>query len=152
MMPAFSHTRKSRLPAIGSALRLALAIFLATAATARAQDWPIVRVYDGDTFFVSIPALPVELRVVGVRIRGIDSPEAGSRAKCPAERFLAEKARASLAALLTARPLEYRDLGWDKYGGRLNAVVLAGGVDIGAALVREGLARPYDGGTRAGWC
>jgi len=41
----------------------------------------------------------------------------------------------------------------DEYAGRIDArVQLADGRDLGAAMIAEGLARPYDGGKREGWC
>lgn len=133
-------------------IRAVLAALVAfTPCPAPAQDWPVTRVYDGDTFFVELPDLPPELRSIGVRIRGIDAPEAGSRAKCDSERRLAVRAKARLTDLLRG-DVAYRDLGWDKYGGRILATVLVDGRDIAAILIGEGLARPYDGGRRAGWC
>jgi endonuclease YncB( thermonuclease family) len=41
----------------------------------------------------------------------------------------------------------------DKYDKRVDAYVrLPDGRDLGGALIAAGLARPYSGGHRAGWC
>ena len=37
-------------------------------------------------------------------------------------------------------------------GGRVDATVIADGADVGKVLIEEGLARPYSGGKRRGWC
>ncbi|WP_290897841.1 thermonuclease family protein [Hoeflea sp.] len=39
----------------------------------------------------------------------------------------------------------------DRYGRTL-ACVYADGRDVAKALIAAGLARPYDGGRREGWC
>jgi endonuclease YncB( thermonuclease family) len=116
-----------------------------------AETWPVLRVYDGDTFYVQIPGLPPELREVGIRIRGIDTPEIGGKAKCSWERRRGAAARARLTELLRGS-IEYGDLAWDKYGGRIDATVTVSGMDVAAILIREGFARPYTGGKRRGWC
>ncbi len=41
---------------------------------------------------------------------------------------------------------------WDKYGGRLNANVKVGGVDIAQELLKKGLARTYSGDKKKSWC
>lgn len=128
-----------------------LPVLLALSAPASAQDWRVLRIYDGDTFYVEIPALPAELREVGIRIRGIDTPEIGGKARCGREKSRGIRAKARLTELLKGT-IEYRDLSWDKYGGRIDATVFAAGVDVAAVLIREGFARQYDGGSRRGWC
>jgi endonuclease YncB( thermonuclease family) len=45
------------------------------------------------------------------------------------------------------------DIRFGKYARRVVARVSAGGVpDIAEGLLARGLARPYDGGRRSGWC
>ena len=54
---------------------------------------------------------------------------------------------ADRAGWLTLRHIRY-----GKYAGRVVARASAEGVNLSDALLAAGLARPYDGGTRAGWC
>jgi micrococcal nuclease len=100
-------------------------------------------VVDGDTF-----------RMAGARIRiaDIDTPETHP-ARCPREAELGAAATRRLHALLNAgavslAPVE-RDA--DRYGRKLRRVAIDGR-EVGETLVREGLARRYAGGRRAGWC
>ena len=62
-------------------------LFLACAcASAPAADyaWPVLSVVDGDTVAVDASAdLSPELAKLNVRLRGVDTPEKGGRAKCP---------------------------------------------------------------------
>lgn len=102
-------------------------------------------VVDGDTF-----------RLGGdtIRIENIDAPET-HQAKCDAERRLGDLATERLAQLLASgdlqlsrNPEEPRDE--DRYGRKLRRVAV-GGIDVGATLVSEGLARRWTG-KRRGWC
>lgn len=106
----------------------------------------VVAVVDGDTFRCDGAA---------VRIATIDAPELHS-AKCDAERRLAELARDRLAAILGAGdvtvsvgdPSDGRTT--DRHG-RVLGVAMADGVDAGDVMVRERLARPWEGKRRP-WC
>jgi micrococcal nuclease len=99
-----------------------------------------VTVSDGDT---------IRLGAERIRIVGLDTPELNAR--CPAERELAVEARGFLRGLLAAGAVGIERRGADRHGRTL-AVVTVNGRDVAALLIAAGLARPYDGGRRAGWC
>jgi micrococcal nuclease len=85
-----------------------------------------------------------------VRLSNIDAPELHGR--CPAETQMAERAKlAAMIALADTPARVVPDGGKDRYG-RLIARVAVGGHDLGEILVAQGLARPYAGGARRGWC
>lgn len=110
---------------------------------ARIERGGTAHVIDGDTF-----------RVGGdkIRIAGIDTPEVAAR--CAAEADLAARATARTRELLAGGGWEMHAAGGpdrDRYGRKLRTVT-KNGRSIGDTLVSEGLARPYDGGRRAGWC
>lgn len=141
--------------ALVPALILAAAISSAAAATpdhAR-YTWQVVGIKDGDTLSVILPGLPPPLNPVAVRLRSVDAPESGGRAKCAGERKLADRATGfTRQAITAARRIEFGAPSWDKYGGRIDADVWVDGELLSAQLIAAGLARAYSGGRRAGWC
>jgi len=117
------------------------------------EGWPIVGVIDGDTIRVRVVSLPPAIQEVHVRVRGIDTPERGAHASCERERELAERAFSFTRARINgARQVEFKNLQWDKYGGRVLAEVVIDGRPLAALLMASGLAAPYSGGTRPNWC
>lgn len=111
----------------------------------------VLDVHDGDTFLAEALVWPGHTVTVSVRVRGIDAPEIRSR--CDAERLAASRARDGLAALMAAGPVSISNVAGAKYYGRVLAdVVSADGLPIAAAMLARGLARPYSGGRRDGWC
>lgn len=115
--------------------------------------WPVVGIKDGDTLAVDMPGLPPTLNPIAVRVRSVDTPESGGRAKCASERKLAERAtRFTRQTVLAARKIEFEKPSWDKYGGRIDADVWIDGKLLSDQLIAAGLARLYDGGKRRGWC
>jgi endonuclease YncB( thermonuclease family) len=111
----------------------------------------VERVIDGDSLAVRVSVwLGLEVSTI-VRLRGIDAPELAGR--CPEERRRAAAARDALATLVAGGTVSLAAVETDKYGGRVVAdVVDDSGRPLAAALVAAGLARPYDGRRRAGWC
>jgi endonuclease YncB( thermonuclease family) len=109
-------------------------------------------VYDGDTFYFLMPGMWPELARIGVRVRGIDTPEI--KGKCVQEVTRAKAARLFTYNLLktTQGKVELYNVKWDKYGGRVDADVAIGGVPLARELIKNGLAREYFGGKRTGWC
>jgi micrococcal nuclease len=100
-------------------------------------------VVDGDT--IRSPA------GVKYRLLGFDAPEVFS-ARCDSELQLGLKAKARLEQLIasgTARIIESGRL--DRYRRTL-ATLTVDGKDVAAVMIGEGLARPYHGERRQGWC
>jgi len=111
----------------------------------------VVDVLDGDTIaFAAHVWLGTDISM-HVRLRGIDTPELHTT--CAQEKAMAEQARGQLAQL-AGGTITLSNIAYDKYGGRVDAnVANAAGVDLGAAMLKAGLAHPYDGsGPRADWC
>ncbi|MBM3582842.1 MAG: nuclease [Alphaproteobacteria bacterium] len=111
----------------------------------------VLDVIDGDTILVRARiwlGQDVETRV---RLFGVDAPEL--KARCEEERALARAARDFVDARVESKSVILRDVRYDKYGRRVLARVLTPeGEDLAESLIRRGLARPYDGGTRPNWC
>lgn len=104
---------------------------------------PVI-IIDGDT---------IRIDGVTIRLTEIDTPELrGSR--CEAEYTAALAAKERLRALLNGGSVaytvggRYNPSGFDRYG-RTVATVYAAGVDVGAALVREGYALAWEPGAEA---
>lgn len=74
--------------------------------------WPIVKVIDGDTIKVDARAdFPPELARLHVRLRGVDTPEKGGRAKCEAERHAGRAAAAFTTAMASSVILHHPIVG-----------------------------------------
>jgi endonuclease YncB( thermonuclease family) len=140
-------------------LSLALALFLgvgaATASLAGEQlrgpvDAEVVRVVDGDTIEVRALIWFGQSVDVRVRINGVDAPE--MEARCADERRRALQARDYLVQRVGGGYVRLSSVVYDKYGGRVRAIVSDGGGDVGSALIAKGLARPYHGERRQSWC
>lgn len=116
----------------------------------------VVEVVDGDTLVVRAAIWLGQEVETRVRLAGIDAPEI--RGRCARERRLAGAAKTFVARRLAAGgeasgQVQLTDIRYGKYAGRVLARVRAAdGAELGAALVAAGLARPYDGGGRRGWC
>ena len=107
--------------------------------------------YDGDTCYISISSLPRSLSKMSIRVLGIDTPEI--RGKCDKEKELALKARVfANETFRAAKIIKFSNLKWDKYGGRILSNVYLDGHLYADMIINEGLARPYDGGKKEGWC
>jgi endonuclease YncB( thermonuclease family) len=114
----------------------------------------IIRVTDGDTIVIAAPYLPAPLRPqLAVRIYGVDTPEKGHRAQCPAEAAAAEKASAWTQALVASsaqhQVILYK---WDKFGGRVIGDIVVNGQSVRRGLIANGHAREYYGDAKVSWC
>jgi endonuclease YncB( thermonuclease family) len=117
-------------------------------------DANIIRVTDGDTIVIAAPYLPLPLRPqLAVRIYGVDTPEKGHRAQCPAEAAAAEKASAWTKTLVANgkqhQVILYK---WDKFGGRVIGDIVVDGVSVRRGLIANGHAREYYGEAKTTWC
>lgn len=138
-----------------------LILFL-LASPAHAQEqmyiYKALKITDGDTIKLDVSKESPLVKKLGlnVRIKGIDAPERGSKAKCEKERIKAEEAQKfvnELVGVIGEKELLLSEIKWDKYGSRLVAVVKVGGVDIAKALLNRGLAVLYTGeGSKHNWC
>lgn len=128
-------------------------LFLAAPAAAADYEWPVVRVIDGDTVEVDAHSnMPPELATIGVRLRGVDTPETWNP-KCEAERKAGEAAAAFTKAEITkAGNVIVRDPAWGKWGGRVIASLVLDGHTLSSLLIEAGHGRLYAGGKRKGWC
>ena len=102
-----------------------------------------IYVVDGDT---------IKLGAQSYRLMGFDTPET-YRHRCASEKKLGDKATHHLKSLIAqAGDINLQDTGrFDKYQRGL-ARLLVDGRDVGDILIQQGLARPYEGGKRRGWC
>lgn len=109
-------------------------------------------IIDGDTFAARVMLNDGINISVRVRIANIDAPEL--HGNCQYEICLANRARERLTDLVpVGSVVELSDVDDDKYLGRIDAIVSSDLFsDIGAVLIAEKLARPYNGGRRMSWC
>lgn len=109
-------------------------------------------VLDGDTFVADVKIAPDISITVRVRLINVDAPEINGA--CSSEKELANRAKLRVMELLPqGTVVDLKNIKDDKYLGRIDAnVILPDGRDIGMVLVRENLARFYNGGRRSGWC
>ena len=117
-------------------------------------DITITRVVDGDTVAFHAPFLPAPLKQeLSIRVFGVDTPEKGHRAQCPAE-----AARGAAATEFTKKVIAAAQqrqmvlMAWDKYGGRVLGDVLLNGQSLRMMLIQNGHAREYYGEAKTSWC
>jgi len=113
----------------------------------------VIEVKDGDTLKVRVHQWLDTWLTTSVRIYGIDTPEKSWRGKCDEEKALGEEATAFAKEWVKDQTLFIKDISNDKYGGRIDAIVVnTDGEELGAALIANGLARPYYGKAKSSWC
>ena len=117
-------------------------------------DAQIVRINDGDTVVIAAPFLPAPLKPeLAVRIYGVDTPEKGFRAKCPAEDQRGQMATAfTKQAVSAAQQRQVVLYDWDKFGGRVLGDILLNGQSLRSMLIANGFAREYYGEAKGSWC
>ncbi len=135
-------------------------VMLATPALAQktpvgvTYDAVVIKATDGDTVQVEAKWVPAPLKPqVSVRIFGVDTPEKGFRAQCPAEDAKGQAASAFTKDLLAkAKKVQYTLYDWDKFGGRVLGDILVDGKSLRAELIKNGYAREYFGDAKQSWC
>jgi micrococcal nuclease len=136
---------------------IAIILSLALAApiwAANVYEALVTQVIDGDTIRVNIEVWPGLHTTTNIRISGMDAPELTG--KCQSERDLAIRAKDFISQIMvTGRIVYLTNLQIDKFGGRYDASVYLRSnleMDVSRHVIAMGLARPYDGGKRKGWC
>jgi len=126
----------------------------AKSAIANPYDYKIIRVADGDTVVFEAPFMPLPLKPqLSLRVLGVDTPEKGGRAACPAEAAAAEKASAfTKNAVANAKKIQIELKEHDKFGGRVLGDVILDGQKLSALLIKNGHARAYFGEKKQSWC
>jgi endonuclease YncB( thermonuclease family) len=118
-----------------------LAIALVLAAGAAFLFKPQGRLMEGAVHVVDGDSL--KLRGADIRIKGIDAPELRQTCRRAGRAYpCGEAARDELRRLVAGQPVRCRVTGRDRYGRSL-ASCSVGGSDIGADLVRRGIAVGY---------
>ena len=115
----------------------------------------VVKIIDGDTFKARLQIWFGQEVTSSIRVRGFDAPEI--KGKCAEEIKAAQEATHMLREILASGPVTLHDIGPDKYFGRVVASVhvkLKDGIetDVAQMMIAAGMGRPYNGGTRGGWC
>ncbi len=130
------------------------AITFSSASLANPYDWKIIRVADGDTVVFEAPFMPAPLKPqLSLRVLGVDTPEKGGRAACPAEAEAALKASAfTKNEVANAKKVQIELKEHDKFGGRVLGDVIIDGQKLSEMLIKNGHARPYFGDKKKSWC
>jgi endonuclease YncB( thermonuclease family) len=152
LMRAFQMIRQT-----GAFCLIGLFFFMSLISAAHSKETltgPVVatveRIIDGDTIEVVAHIWLGQKVRTAVRIAGIDAPE--MRGRCAGERELAMAATDYLKPLEGAH-ISLHHVTTGKFAGRILADVRHDGFgDVGQALLREGMARPYSARTRIDWC
>jgi endonuclease YncB( thermonuclease family) len=137
-----------------SLLSLATPAIAQKTPTGVTYDATIVRVSDGDTVVVEAKWIPAPMKPqIAVRIFGVDTPEKGGRAQCPAEDAKGLAASAFTKDLVAkATKIQYTLYDWDKFGGRVLGDLILNGKSLREQLITNGYARPYFGDAKQSWC
>jgi endonuclease YncB( thermonuclease family) len=130
------------------------AITFSSIVSANPYDYKIIKVSDGDTVVFEAPFMPAPLKPqLSLRILGVDTPEKGARAGCPAEAAAAEKASAFTKNLVAnAKKIQVELKEHDKFGGRVLGDLIVDGQRLSELLIKNGHARAYFGDKKASWC
>ena len=136
-------------------LARALVLVGAIVSAAQAQEGSFYNVtlldcHDGDTCRMIIPYLPAPFTIMPVRFLIVDAPEIYG--KCEQEKQLAIQAKMATTRILSeAHRIDLLQVKPDDFF-RIDAVVIADGVNVNEALLRAHLAVPSSGTRTQDWC
>src|SRR6056297_1082094 len=104
--------------------------------------------YDGDTITFDLPNVHSLFgKKVSVRVNGVDTPEVRTKSQC--EKDMARTARRLVKNILSrAKRIDLKNVQRGKYF-RIVADVYADGKSLKDYLLKNKLARAYDGGTKS---
>jgi hypothetical protein len=107
----------------------------------------VIKVYDGDTITIAskLPNTENPVYRFSVRLNGIDSAEI--KGKTASEKRLAIEARDKLHELIFGKMIHLKNISTEKYG-RILADVYLDDLHVNQWMLDNGLAVPYDGGTK----
>lgn len=146
---------KTRIPMkkLLTLLTLLLSLVLITPLTTQGkEEIAIKRVVDGDTFLVSAPFLPKEVKQqMYLRLSNIDTPNIKRWANCDREAELGMKAKQYAENAVNSGKVTIKLVGMDKYN-RLLGMVFINKTSLSDLLIKNKLARPYYGGKKQSWC
>ena len=118
----------------------------------------VSEVYDGDTVKLISDGLSKPFNKISLRLKGIDTPEKGGRARCEKEATQAIDATKYLKNLLKSNDYKIKFDKWGKYGGRIIGDIILinhpyGEIKVSDAMIEQGYAVRYDGGKKThDWC
>jgi endonuclease YncB( thermonuclease family) len=137
-----------------AALTLATPVFAQKTPVGKAYNAKVIKVTDGDTIQIEALWVPAPIKKqISVRIYGVDTPEKGFRAQCPAEDEKGQAASAFTKDLVAkAVKVRYILYDWDKYGGRVLGDMILDGKSLRTQLIANGYAREYFGDAKQSWC
>jgi endonuclease YncB( thermonuclease family) len=117
-------------------------------------DANIIRASDGDTVVVEALWIPAPIKKeIAIRIFGVDTPEKGGRAQCPAEDIKGQAASAFTKDMIAkSTKKQYVLYRWDKFGGRVLGDIVLDDKSLRAELIKNGFAREYFGEAKQSWC
>ncbi len=109
------------------------------------------RIYDGDTFFAYVKGHnPIDKKPVGIRLRGIDTPEMKDKNLKIKKKAIKAK-EIAIEEIENARTIHLYNVNTkDKYG-RLLATVFCDRRDLAKILIEKRLGKSYDGGKKSEW-
>jgi len=120
-------------------------------ATANTYDVTLLKIYDGDTVYLTTELWPDNDQFMKLRIYGMDTPEIRTRKAC--EKAMGYRVKQFLSNYLTGKVLTLSDVKYGKYAGRVIGNLYADGVLVSKMMIDKGYAVPYFGKKKTKvWC